>query len=172
MKKTKEIIIDFRRNKNPLTPGLINNEEVERAESYKYLGATLDNALNWNPHIMTLLKKLNTRLYFLRTLNSFHVDKTLLCTFYKAIAESVICFALTCWGGNSNKFLTNKIDVIIHKYNRLCQVNDLFTSFNVLYLCKCQSKIISILKDNTHPFSSLVGFSERSGKPLVIKILM
>ena len=64
MKKTKEIIIDIRRNKNPLTPVLINNEEVERAESYKHLGVTLDNALKWNPHIMTLLKKLNTRLYF------------------------------------------------------------------------------------------------------------
>ena len=80
-KKTKEMIIDFRRNKNPLTPVLINNEEVERVESYKYLGVTSDNALNWNRHIMTLLKKLNTRLYFLRTLNSFHVDKTLQCTF-------------------------------------------------------------------------------------------
>ena len=163
------MIFDFRRNKNPLTSVLINNEEVEHVESHKYLGVTLDNVLNWNPHVMTLLKKLNTRLYFLRTLNSFHVDQTLLCTFYKAIVESVICFALTCWGGNSNRFLTNKIDVIIHKRNRLCQVNDLFTSFNVLYLCKCQSKIISILKDNTHPLSSLVGFSERSGKPLVIK---
>ena len=118
---------------------------------------------------MILLKKLNTRLYFLRTLNSFHVDKTLLCTFYKAIVESVICFAVTCWGGNSNKFLTNKIDVIIHKCNRLCQVNDLFTSFNVLYLCKCQSKIISVLKYNTHPLSSLVGFFEHSGQSLVIK---
>ena len=114
---------------------------------------------------MTLLKKLNTRLYFSRTLNSFHVDKTLLYTFYKAIVKSVICFALTCWGGNSNKFLTNEIDVIIDKSNRLCQVNDLFTIFNVLYLCKCQSKIIFILKDNTHLLSSL-GFSDRSGKPL------
>ena len=117
------MIIDFRRNKNPLTPVLINKEEVERVESYKNLGVTLDNVLKWNPHIMTLLKKLNTRLYFSRTLNSFHVDKTLLCTFYKAIVESVICFALTCWGGNSNKFLTNKIDVIIDKCNRLCQVS-------------------------------------------------
>ena len=37
VKKTKEMIIDFRRNKNPLTLVLINNEEVERVESYKYL---------------------------------------------------------------------------------------------------------------------------------------
>ena len=147
VKKTKKMIIDFRRNKNPLTPVLINNEEVERVKSYKYLGVTLDNALNWNPHIMTLLKKLNTRLYFFNE----HLILSMF-IFYKAIIESVICFALTWWGGNSNKFFTNKIDVIIHKCNRLCQVNDLF-----------------ILKDNAHPLSSLVGFSERSGKPVVIK---
>ena len=65
VKKTKEMIIDFRRNKNPLAPVLINNEDVEGVESYKYLGVTLDNVFNWNPRIMTLLKKLNTRLYFL-----------------------------------------------------------------------------------------------------------
>ena len=75
MKKTKEMVIDFRRNENPLTPVLINNGEFERVESYKYLGVTLENVLNWNPHIVTLLKKLNTRLYFLRTFNFFHVDK-------------------------------------------------------------------------------------------------
>ena len=49
VKKTKEMIIDFRRNKNPLTPVLSNNEEVERVESYKYLGVTLDKASKWDP---------------------------------------------------------------------------------------------------------------------------
>ena len=75
MKKTKEMTIDLGRNKNPLTPVLINNEEVERVESYKYLGVTLDNALNWNPHIMTLLKKLNTRFYFYEHLILYMLTK-------------------------------------------------------------------------------------------------
>ena len=43
VKKTKEIIIDFRLTKNPMRQLEIKNEAVETVGSYKYLGFTSDN---------------------------------------------------------------------------------------------------------------------------------
>ena len=163
------MIIDFRRTKTPLTPLFIKDEEVEQVETYKYLGVTMDKNLDWNAHSMTVWKKLNTRLYLLKKLNSFHVDNTLLGLFYKSIIESVICFALVCWGGNVNKLMSNKIDKIITRCNKICKPDHLFPSTEILYLCKCQTKIISILKEKDHPLYNQVSFSHRSGKPIMIK---
>ena len=74
----------------PLCPLLVKNEEVEQVDTYKYLGVTIDDKLNWNAHAKTVLKKLNSRLYFLRKLNLFHVEKMLLSLFYKTMLESIM----------------------------------------------------------------------------------
>ena len=120
VKKTKELIIDFRIKKSLLCPLLVKNEEVEQVETYKYLGVTIDEKVNWNAHAKTVLKKLNSRLYFLRKLNSFHVEKMLLSLFYKTMLESIMCFALTCWGGNLNSLASDKFNRVIKKCSSLC----------------------------------------------------
>ena len=63
---TKEMIIDFRRQKSTPTPLVINNETVEIVYTYKYLGFTVDDKLNWHEHCNELIKKINKRMYFLR----------------------------------------------------------------------------------------------------------
>ena len=65
VKKTKEMTIDFRITKNPMRQLEINDESVETVGSYKYLGLTIDNKLNWHAHVDVLCNKLNTRLFFL-----------------------------------------------------------------------------------------------------------
>ena len=166
VKKTKELIIDFRIKKSPLCPLLVKNEEVEQVETYKYLGVTIDDKLNWNAHAKTVLKKLNSRLYFLRKLNSFHVEKMLLSLFYKTMLESIMCFALTCWGGNLNSLALDKFNRVIKKCSSLCNPASPFPSIQVTHCCQCQKKINAILKDKSHPFCNLISFSTRSGKPL------
>ncbi|KAJ7998237.1 hypothetical protein DPEC_G00220510 [Dallia pectoralis] len=42
--KTKELVVDFRCNKKPLTPITIQGNEVE---VYKYLGVPINNKLGW-----------------------------------------------------------------------------------------------------------------------------
>ena len=95
--------IDFRTKKCPLEPLHIHGEKVEQINTYKYLGVTIDDQLSWKAHSYTIYKKLNSRLYLLRQLKYFRVDKTLLVLFYKSILESLICFLLICWGGNARK---------------------------------------------------------------------
>ena len=58
VKKTKEILIDFRTNRNPPPPPLtVNSETVERATTYKCMGVNIDEKLNWNENTVSAYKK-------------------------------------------------------------------------------------------------------------------
>ena len=60
------MIVDFRINKEPLEQLTIKNEPVEIINTYKYLGVTVDDKLNWQAHSSISFKKMNQRLFLLR----------------------------------------------------------------------------------------------------------
>ncbi|KAJ8003978.1 hypothetical protein DPEC_G00154020 [Dallia pectoralis] len=66
--KTKELVVDFRRNKKPPTPITIQGNEVEVVEVYKYLGVHINDKLGWADNTEALYKKGQCRLFFLRRL--------------------------------------------------------------------------------------------------------
>ncbi len=64
-KKTKEMIISFKK-KPPLFPPLkVRGVTIEEVVSSKLLGIYVSNDLKWGPHISYLYSKTNKRLYFL-----------------------------------------------------------------------------------------------------------
>ena len=89
VKKTKEMIIDFRRNKNPIDPILINNEPVEQISNFKFLGTTVTCDLTWTVNCSQILKKAKQRMYFLRQLRSYNVNSTILLIFYRSIIHKL-----------------------------------------------------------------------------------
>ena len=130
VKKTKEMIIDLRITKNPMRQFEINDEFVETVGSYKYLGFTIENKLPWRAHVYVLCNKLNTRLFFLRKLKSFHVNESILKMFYQALIQSVITFGISCWGGNitegdkqKNRFIKQAGKIVVEE---LLLLNDLY----------------------------------------------
>ena len=76
-KQTKEIIVDFRRKKSPLSPLLIDGKTVEIVHHVKFLGSMISSDLKWELNIDTIAKKAQQRLYFLRRLRSFDHAKLL-----------------------------------------------------------------------------------------------
>ena len=58
MSKTEEICTDLRKNQRCPKPVYITAEEVERVETYKYLGVVFGSKLNWKENINSVLKKL------------------------------------------------------------------------------------------------------------------
>ena len=81
--KTKELVIDFRKHNQSPGKTTIHDQKVEIVTKYKYLGTVFDNKLRWDDNTEVIVKKCQQRLYFLRKLNSFCVDKTMLNLFYK-----------------------------------------------------------------------------------------
>ena len=87
--KTKEMIIDFRKNKTGI------GEQVELVDSFKFLGTTIANTLKWDINAEIIAKKAQQRMFFLRQLKKFRVNKTILTQFYQAVIESVLTFSIT-----------------------------------------------------------------------------
>ena len=95
--KTKEIIVDFRRQEHSPRKIIIHNNEVEILSKYKYLGTIFDDKLKWDDNTEEIVKKGQQRLYLLRKLNYFSVDQKILSLFYKSFIESIPSFSFICW---------------------------------------------------------------------------
>ncbi len=98
--KTKELVIDFRKRGTPISEVTINGLPIERVSEYKYLVTVIDDKLKFDKNTYCTTSKLRQRLYFLRKLNSFGVDNTILELFYRTILQSVLSFSLICFYGN------------------------------------------------------------------------
>ena len=65
-KKSKEMIIDFRKFKALPDPIIINDYTVERVSTYKYLGVMLNNDLSWSNNTDYIISKMNSHISFLK----------------------------------------------------------------------------------------------------------
>ena len=95
--KTKELIIDFRRNSNTAKECIIHKESVEIVTSYKYLGTIFDDHLKFDVNTEAIVKRGQQRIHLLRKLNSFSVSPVILCRFYQSFIESLLSFSFICW---------------------------------------------------------------------------
>ncbi len=90
--KTKELVVDYRRQSRKHTPITIDKTPVERVSSFKFLCVHITEDLTWSAHTDAVLKKAHQRLFFLRRLRKFGTSPRILRSFYTCI---------TAWFGNS-----------------------------------------------------------------------
>ena len=55
--KTKELIVDFRKQQSEHTPKHIDGTSVEKVESFKFLGVHIADDLKWSTHTDSVVKK-------------------------------------------------------------------------------------------------------------------
>ncbi|KAL8595673.1 hypothetical protein ACOMHN_025709 [Nucella lapillus] len=156
--KTKEVVVDFRRDQLKPTPLVIRGEDVELVDQYKYLGSIIDSKLSWSANAQALLKKGNQRLFFVRRLNSFGVGQRLLELFYRATVESVLTFNSLCFFSSLKEHDKGKLAKITMTARKLIgrPVPDLETLFEAK----------AIQQDPSHPLCDtvLAQVSARSGR--------
>ncbi len=99
--KTKELVVDYRRQSREHTPITIDKTPVERVTSFKFLGVHITEDLTWSAHTDAVLKKAHQRLFFLRRLRKFGTSPRILRSFYTCTVESILTGCITAWFGNS-----------------------------------------------------------------------
>jgi hypothetical protein len=110
--KTKEMYISF--NKNLAQPNqiTINGEQIERVNSTKLVGITIQDNLKWDLHIESIVKKARMKLHFLIQLKRSRVPPNELITFYKSVIRSQLEYAVPAWSTSITAEQSNTIETI------------------------------------------------------------
>ena len=149
MTKTKELIVDLRRAKTPVTPVTIQGVPVDTVEEYKYLGVYFNNKLDWSRNAEAVYKKGQSRLFFPRRLRSFNICRTMLRLFYESVVASVIFFAVTCGGSGLRVADTNRLNKLIRRAGEL--VGEELDSLTTMAEKRMLSRLQAILDNVSHP---------------------
>jgi len=150
--KTKEMVIDFRKDPPPLAPLVIKGSEVTIVPEYDYLGTRVTHQLTWSSHIKKQTAKAAQRIYHLRKLREFRVDAKILNIFYKSVIESVMFFGVSVWGGNTTDDDNKKISRVRRWAGRITKSKPA-TRFEI-YKARSLSLARKIMADRTHPLST------------------
>ena len=111
--KTKELVVDYRRHKQPCTQVNIQGLDIEMVTSYKYLRVHLNNKLDWTDHTAATYNKDQSRLYLLRKLRSFVVQGALLTSFYDSVVSSAVFYGVVCWSSSISTTGRKRLDKTI-----------------------------------------------------------
>ena len=91
----------------------IRDKEVEIVNSFKYLGLTIDSTLSFSAHVQNVYSNCQKRLYILRQLRSFRVDKKLLKVMYETLVESLLSYGNICYHGQLSLRDKNNLTKIV-----------------------------------------------------------
>ncbi|XP_055521600.1 uncharacterized protein LOC129715774 [Leucoraja erinacea] len=165
IKKTKELIMDFRRAHHPrtYTPLRINGDPVDRVNCFKYLGVHISEDMTWASHASALVSKVRQRLYHLRQLRKFRVSLRILQCFYAAAVESILSGNITIWFGNCSAKDKKALQRVVRSAERTMGTS--LAPLQELYIRRCNSRANNIMRDPFHPCNGLFQLL-RSGKRL------
>ena len=148
-KKTKEIIIDFRKNSHNHQPLSIGNEEVERVPSFKFLGVTLSEDLSWSANTTLAVGKAQKRLYFLRKLRSAKISKQLMVNFYNCAISSILTYGLLVWFSSCTKAEQQVLQRVVKTVGKI--IGTTLPEISTIFTTRCRRRVNNILRDHHHP---------------------
>ena len=146
--KTKEMVVDMKRNKSDVSACMIKGQEVERVTVYKYLGTLIDDKLTFDENSNVIYKKCRQRMHVLYTLRSLHVNNMILERCYQAFIQSILAFSVICWFGS----LSAKEKVRLNGVVRMCSkiVGARQQSLEELFSKRSMKRAVGILNDHQH----------------------
>ena len=92
-------------------------------------------------------------MYFLRRLNSFKVNRTILADFYRATIESVLAKSILVWGNSANVNDIKKLDRVVKNASYI--IGDEMDKMQVIYEKRAANRTNNIMVDPSHPAHSM-----------------
>ncbi|KAI2649485.1 RNA-directed DNA polymerase from mobile element jockey [Labeo rohita] len=120
--KTKELVIHASKSPPGFTHITIHGQPVEQVSTFKYLGLTIDNKLNFNEHVTITQKRAQQRLYAIRKLRSLHVAPHLLLLLYKSIIQPLLLYCSPCFFTTLSVTSKNKLIKFSHLASKIIQL--------------------------------------------------
>ncbi|XP_013868639.1 RNA-directed DNA polymerase from mobile element jockey [Austrofundulus limnaeus] len=151
--KTKELIVDFRRNADLHPPIHIKRTEVERVDSFKFLGVHISKDLTWTTSCSKLIKKAHQRLFFMRTLRKNYLSSEVITNFYRCTIESILTNCITVWYGNCSVSDRKALQRVVKTAQYIAGAP--LPAIKDIYRKRCLKRAGKITKDSTHPAHTL-----------------
>ena len=92
-KKTKEMVMNFRRTADAVPPLTLNNIIIDRVIVFKLLGVLISNNLSWEENTNSIISKCAPHLYYLKQLRKSGLHDDDLLVFCKSIVRPVLEYA-------------------------------------------------------------------------------
>ncbi len=151
--KTKELIVDFRkRQQRSYAPLMISGTPVERVSSFKYLSVNISEDLTWTAHIQTQVKKTRQRLPS-ATAEEIQGLTSNPENFLFGAIESVLTQCISVWYGNVSNQDCKALQRVVRLAERIS--GSALPSLQDIYLKRCKSRAVKIIKDSNHPGNRL-----------------
>ncbi|KAI3373987.1 hypothetical protein L3Q82_022554, partial [Scortum barcoo] len=148
VKKTKEMIVDFRRGRHLPSPLYIGGTAVEVVSSFRYLGVHISDDLTWSKNTSCLIRKAHQCLYFLRRLRRAGLGSSVLTSFYRCVVESVLSSCIIVWHGSCSAAEKKALQRVVKAAQRTVG-RSLSTTMDI-YTSRCRKRASCIMKDPTH----------------------
>ncbi|KAI2644267.1 hypothetical protein H4Q32_026219 [Labeo rohita] len=128
---------------------LVECSAVERVSSTKFLGVHITEDLTWTTNTMSLSKKAQQRLHFLRRLKRASLPPPILTTFYRGTIERVLTSCIAVWYGNCSAADRKTLQRTVNTAAKIIGAS--LPSLLDTFLAGCSGKATSIVKEPTHP---------------------
>jgi len=120
-KKTKEMLIYFGKkiDKETVASVTLDNDQIDRVDTFKLLGVIFSSDLSWGPHVSYLLGKVSKRYYLIFQLARLGVAPLDIISIYCAIIRSILEYACAVWHSGLTTTQSNDIERVQRRCLRI-----------------------------------------------------